>query len=252
MYYYNDPGFSYPAFWANREYEHEAEILAIQRLLGEIRVDTAVDIGGGFGRLVGCLSIYARRVIVVEPSDVQRKLAESFAPNAIIKDGHAGATGLPIKSCDLVVMLRVAHHLPDLQDGIDEMYRILKPGGFLILEFANSNHFKSRLRHYFRLGSVPLTPIQVNAQEMDIPFVNHHPSTVKKALQREGFVILKTLSVSNFRSTFLKKVLPVRTLLAWEGMSQRLLALIHFGPSIFILARRSVTLKSAGLSRSNK
>jgi SAM-dependent methyltransferase len=247
MHYYDDPDFSYPAFWADREYEHEAEILAIQRLIGANRVDTAVDIGGGFGRLVECLSRYARRVIVIEPSEVQRKLIAKFAPQAIITNGDATETGLPVKSCDLVVMVRVAHHLPDLQESIGEMYKILKPGGLLILEFANANNFKSELRHYLRLRRVPLTPIQVSKQSIDIPFVNHHPSTVKKMLRQDGFFIQKTLSVSNFRSPLLKKILPLSILLALEGGSQWLLGKVYFGPSIFILAKRSATLKSAGL-----
>jgi ubiquinone/menaquinone biosynthesis C-methylase UbiE len=239
MYYYDDPGFSYPAFWTDREYEHEAEIIAIQKLLGATRVDTAVDIGGGFGRLVECVSHYARRIILIEPSKVQRKLAESFASKAIIKDGNAEDTGLPTKSCDLVVMVRVAHHLPDLQDSLHEIYRILKPGGFLVLEFANSNNFKSRLRHYFKLRSVPGGPIQVNeSTETEVPFLNHHPATVKKMLQQNGFIIRKTLSVSNFRSPMLKKILALSTLLTIEQFLQGLLAKIAFGPSLFILVQR--------------
>ncbi len=247
MHYYDDPAFSYPAFWADREYEHEAEVMAIQRLLGANRFDTAVDIGGGFGRLVECLSRYARRVIVVEPSEVQRKLIARFAPRAVITNGDAAETNLPVKSCDLVVMVRVAHHLPNLQESLDEMYKILKPGGLLILEFANANNFKSELRHYLRLRRVPLTPIKVGTQEIDIPFVNHHPTTIKKMLHQDGFVIQKILSVSNFRSPLLKKILPLSILLALEGSSQRLLGKVYFGPSIFILARRSATLKSTGL-----
>lgn len=247
MHYYDDQSFSYPDFWTDREYEHEAEILAIQRLMGETRVDTAVDIGGGFGRLVECLSHYARRVIVIEPSEVQRRLVERFAPHTIVKDGSAAETGLPVKSCDLVVIVRVAHHLPNLQDGLDEMYKILKPGGLLILEFANANNFKSKLRHYLRLRRVPLSPINVGTQEIDIPFVNHHPATIKKMLYQDGFVIEKILSVSNFRSSLLKKILSISTLLALEGFLQSLLGKVYFGPSIFILARRPMTLKDAGL-----
>jgi SAM-dependent methyltransferase len=247
MHYYDDPTFSYPAFWTDREYEHEAELLAIQRLLGVIRVDNAVDIGGGFGRLVECLSRYARKIIVIEPSEVQRKLVENFAPHAITQDGSAAETGLSIKSCDLVVMIRVAHHLPDLQNSLNEIHQILKPEGLLILEFANSYNFKSRLRHYLRLRSVPLEPVHVNAQEIEIPFVNHHPDSVKKMLKQDGFSIEKTLSVSNFRSPTLKKLLSLSTLLTLEGFLQWPLGKLYFGPSIFILAKRRATLRDAGL-----
>jgi SAM-dependent methyltransferase len=251
MYYYDDPEFSYPAFWRTREYEHEAEMLAIQKLLGEKRFETAVDIGGGFGRLVECLSRHARKVIVVEPSQLQRTLLASFASAAVIKEGNAVATGLPAKSCDLVVMVRVAHHLTNLQDSFEEIYKILKPGGYFIVEFANSTHFKSRLRNFVKFRSVPLEPIQVNLNEKEVTFVNHHPTTVKKMLRQEGFVIVNELSVSNFRSPVLKKLFSVEILLLWERITQKLLAHIHSGPSVFVLARRTETLKSLGLSRKN-
>lgn len=238
MYYYDDPNFSYPAFWEMREYEHEAELLAIQRLLGERRFATAVDVGGGFGRLSQCLLRYARKVIVIEPSETQRALLASFSPETLNKEGSAAHSGLPAKSVDLVVMVRVAHHLSDLHDAIGEAYTILKPGGYFLLEFANSTHFKSRVLHYMTLRTIPVEPLHVNADEKEIPFVNHHPAFVKKLLRREGFIILQELSVSNFRSPLIKKLFSVPTLLRWEESVQKLLAFMHFGPSVFILAKR--------------
>ena len=249
MYYYDDPEFSYPAFWRTREYEHEAELLAIERLLGERRFETAVDIGGGFGRLAECLSRYARKVIVIEPSELQRTLLASFSPETIVKEGNALDTGLPVKSCDLAVMVRVAHHLPDVQESFEEIYRILKPGGYVILEFANSAHLKSRLRNFMKFRSVPLESVQVNKKEKEITFLNHHPTTIKKMLHQTGFIIVSELSVSNFRSIILKKVFSVQTLLRFEQATQRLFAPMHSGPSVFVLARRPGTLKSLGLSR---
>lgn len=239
MHYYDDLAFSYPAFWVDRGYEHEAEVAAIHRLLGAKMFNVAVDVGGGFGRLAICLSQHARKVIVVEPSEVQRNLIKDFAPHAQANAGDAAHTGLPSGSCDLAVMVRVAHHLPDLLPAVEEIRRILNPGGLFIFEFANSNHAKSQLRHFMRFRSVPLVPIHVNAQNIDIPFVNHHPSTVIKMLQQDGFVIEKILSVSNLRSPILKRLLPSPLLLGMERSLQGALGRIFFGPSIFILARRS-------------
>src|SRR5258708_2718626 len=135
-------------------------------------------------------------------------------------------------------MVRVAHHLIEMQDSFEEIYKILKPGGYFILEFANSAHFKSRVRNFVKFRSVPLGPMQVNVHEKEVTFVNHHPTTVKKLLRQEGFVILSELSVSNFRSPILKRLFSVETLLLWERMTQKFFVPIHFGPSIFILAKR--------------
>jgi len=48
---YNDPLFNYAQFWTGRDYEHQAELVALRRLLAGRRYRHAADIGGGFGRL---------------------------------------------------------------------------------------------------------------------------------------------------------------------------------------------------------
>jgi SAM-dependent methyltransferase len=249
--YYDDIHFSYPSFWKDREYEHESEVLALQKLLGNKRFECAADIGGGFGRLIESISNHARKIILIEPSVVQRTLATTFLPeNISIQDGNSEETGLPVKSCDLVVMVRVMHHLPRPENSISEIWRIIKPGGLLVLEFANSVNFKSRVRHFLNFQSIPLTPIDVGVSiDGKVPFVNHNPKTVMLLLQREGFVELDQLSVSNFRSLFLKKLLPTRILLVLEQLLRRPLSLVRFGPSIFIMAKRPNGLKAKGVER---
>lgn len=235
--YYDDPGFSYPSFWEDREYEHEAEVVAIQRLLGVSRFACAADIGGGFGRLAELLAQYASKVMLIEPSVVQRKMAHSFISHRVtVQDGNAEETGLQTKSCDLVAMVRVMHHLPHPEKSIGEIWRILKPNGQLLLEFANSNNFKARARNLFR--PLPQTSIDMSTSADKVPFVNHHPAAIMRMMQDEGFSVITVLSVSNFRSPLLKKMVPPELLLWLEQHSQKLLAWLYFGPSIFILAKK--------------
>ncbi len=238
--YYDDPVFSYPAFWHGRDYEHLAEVSAIRKFLGRKKFAAAVDIGGGFGRLAPLLLHVAQTVTLVEPSTVQRALAERAAGGKIkVVGGSAAHTSLPDSSYDLVVMVRVMHHIPKPEESIAEIYRILKPGGTLILEFANSHHMKARLKRGMKLQTTPLEPIQVNDESVsDVPFVNHHPAAIRRALTQQGFVIDRTLSVSNMRSPFLKRVLPLGVLLGIEGLMQRSLAWLSFGPSMFVLAHK--------------
>ena len=238
---YDDPNFSYPGFWQGRKYEHEAELTALRALLGGKRFRLAADIGGGFGRLSSFLSQRSDAVVLVEPSVVQRRLAERQVPeNVRVCAGSASQTGLPDGCCDLVAMVRVMHHLPDPKASIAEIRRILKPGGFLVLEFANSLHAKSRLKRVVRFGRTPLGPVRVGgSRKTNVPFVNHHPKTVRSALVREGFIIEAVLSVSNLRSATLKKVLPVAVMLWIESATQHILGPLHFGPSVFVLARRA-------------
>ena len=241
IHFYDDPNFSYPDFWSKRTYEHEAELMAIRKLLGVKKFTRVVDIGGGFGRLVSLLSSYTQAVVLVEPSEKQRAIANRLASKKLsIQDGSASHTGLKDAYCDLVVMVRVMHHLVNPKECFVEVKRVLKPEGYFVLEFANSLNAKSRIRYGARLKRVPLNPVRVTSSgNVDVPFVNHHPRTVYDLLTQQGFVIEKVISVSNVRSPLLKKLLPIHLLLHIERVAQHTLGRTHFGPSIFVLARRA-------------
>ena len=237
--YYDDPEFSYLNYWKGRGYEHAAEVLAIRRLLEKRHFSSGVDIGGGYGRLAPTLLRFCNQLTIVEPSSKQRKLAPKDVKTIV---GTSDSTSLPDSSSDFVSIIRVMHHLPDPRPTLNEIHRLLKPGGFLLLEFANSLNIKSRITSFFSgqpISSLPLERRRAsNIRGGSIPFVNHHPQSVLKALSLSGFTPIKILSVSNFRSPFLKKILPLQILLILESISQRLFANSYFGPSIFILARR--------------
>lgn len=237
---YDDPNFSYPAFWEGRRYEHEAELIALRTLLRGGHFNCAVDIGGGYGRLATFLSPYADSIVLVEPSALHRELAKRNVPaNVRICAGLASNTGLPDSQYDLVTMVRVMHHIPDPKESIAEIYRILRPGGQMILEFANSTHIKAKFRRIIRLQKIPLEPVPVvSSRSPSVPFVNHHPATVYSGLSSQGFALEKILSVSNLRSKTVKKFIPNSILIKIEGISQGVLCIVHFGPSIFVLARK--------------
>lgn len=246
---YDDPKFFYQNYWSGRDYEHECEVLAITKLIGSFRYDSSADIGGGYGRLTSLISRFSKKTYLVEPSNKQRQLAKKtldHLKNTSIISGTAQQTHLTDSSLDLVLMVRVMHHLPQPEKSVQELFRILKPGGTLILEFANSIHFKARLHSLITGIPIPTAPIEkrsnTNIRKKTIPFVNHHPESIIKLLTKTGFILEKTLSVSNFRSGFIKQILPLKLLLILESRIQDLASKFNFGPSIFIMAHKPSSL----------
>jgi SAM-dependent methyltransferase len=242
---YDDPTFSYDQYWLGRDYEHQSELIAIGRLLKSRHFQNAADIGGGYGRLTAFLTPFAKKSILIEPSLKQRQIAKNFLKgfkNISIDSGTTQHTKLSDASMDLVLVVRVMHHLPDPNSSLHEFNRILKPGGILVLEFANSLHFKARIASFFSGQPILPTPLDKRSNSSirhhSIAFVNHYPNTVFKLLDRSGFVIDQYLSVSNLRSPFLKKYVPMKILLTLENFLQNSLAHIFFGPSIFVLAHK--------------
>lgn len=242
---YNDPKHNYLKYWDGREYEHASEELAISRMLKGKKFNKAVDVGGGYGRLSVFLRKFADEVTLAEPSQQQLDIAKEYLkdkPSVISKLAQAEALPFKDGEMDLVLVVRVLHHLPDPMPAFEEINRVLKKDGYFLLEFANNAHFKNRLKHLAKLQKMPLDPVDIRSVENqradEIPFVNHNPKTVKKQLAQAGFKLEKVLSASNFRSTTLKKTLGKRTLIALEKATQKPLAHTYFGPSTVFLLRK--------------
>ena len=240
-----DSGIDYLAYWAGRTYEHRAEVMALSRLLRGRSFSHAVDVGGGFGRISVVLRRYADRVTIADPSTRQLELAQRYLkgqPGVQARLMDAAHLDFDDASIDLAVMVRLLHHLPDPADALAETARILRPGGYAVIEAANVLHGVNRLRSLARRGSIGETAVDIRSaqrrQQGGIPFVNHHPERLMLQLAVCGLQVERVLSVSNLRSPVLKSVLPRRLMLAAEYALQAPLAAVYFGPSLFFLARK--------------
>ena len=142
--------------------------------------DVLVDVGAGNGRL-GLEIPEAVRYVAVEPSSALRRAAAKILANrkntVIVEGGlDVGAdrcvrpgqargpayTGIENASADVAACLAVLHHVPTEEArraAIDELARILKPGGTLVLTVWNlrSRRFftsKNWLAAWLRLALV--------------------------------------------------------------------------------------------------
>lgn len=242
---YDDGDYNYLTYWNGRGYEHRAEVIALRRLLRGRTFTHAVDVGGGFGRLTKVLCDYASRVTLADPSVRQLELARDYLlgrPQAELRLMDAGHLELEDASVDLAVMVRVLHHIPFPAAEITEIARVLKPGGFAVIEAANSLHAVNRLRSWVHRQPIPADPVDVRSAphqtSESIPFVNHHPGMLMRQFSACGLRIERRLSVSNLRQPLMKRAMPARALLGAEYLMQVPLAPLYFGPSIFFLACR--------------
>jgi ubiquinone/menaquinone biosynthesis C-methylase UbiE len=242
---YDDPKHNYLQYWEGRQYEHLAEEIAIGKLLGGKHFKTAVDVGGGYGRLCVQLENYADHVTLAEPSRQQLNIAASFLkdhPEVDRKLMQADDLKFKDGSIELLTMIRVMHHLPDPSAEFKEIARVLSPDGYAVIEVANYLHMRNRLRHLARRERMPVKPVDIrseaNKRDDEVAFVNHNPATVIRQLEHAGLRVESTLSVSNLRSVRLKRIMPRELMLGTERILQRPLAAVYFGPSIFFLVRK--------------
>ena len=229
-------------FWEDtgREYEDQADRMAIRKLLPK-RMEKFADIGGGYGRLANEYLKRARKVYIFDYSKTELEQAkETFGDKIETKFGDIYELPFKDNELDGLMMVRVTHHLKHLDKAVAELYRVLKPGGVAVIEVANKRTLPKMAR--FLTGRSKVNPFnQKIANYKNISkdgFYNYHPKYVENIFEQTGFKCEKVLSVSNFRSQTLKKVLKTDNLVKMENTAQQVLAPIRFAPSIYYKLRK--------------
>ena len=199
------------------------------------------DIGGGYGRLANEYLKRAHKVYIFDYSKTELKQAKEIYGDKIeTKAGDIYKLPFKDEELDGLMMVRVTHHLKDLKKATSELYRVLKPCGVAVIEFANKRTLPKMAR--FLTGRSKVNPFDkkvANYKEISKDgFYNYHPKYVEEIFAKAGFKREKVLSVSNFRSRGLKKILKTKNLVKMENSAQQILAPIRFAPSIYYKLRK--------------
>ena len=243
--------YDYPAYWKGREYEHLSEVFALKKFLSRIpSLKTTLDIGAGFGRLTPYYCFRAKKTILSDPSakhlgQARRKLKHKKNIEYLQAGIETVSEKIRPSSIDLVILIRVLHHIKDIDLAFKTINKLLKKNGFLILEFANKKHLKAVISEFIK-GNVTF-PLDIFPKDLMekrkkkfLPFKNFHPDIIVHKLLGHGFKIIEKRSVSNIRSPILKRLFPLQSLISLEEKLQKPLSSINFGPSIFILAQKRI------------
>lgn len=107
------------------------------RLLEEFRGKKILDVGCGFRKTMGAVGI-------------DRRVTSKFAKEQQLDIDHDLTKfpwPIPDNSYDLIVCQHVIEHLPDTVKTLEEMNRIIKPGGKVFLETPHYTWFEA-YRHF--------------------------------------------------------------------------------------------------------
>jgi ubiquinone/menaquinone biosynthesis C-methylase UbiE len=196
-------------------------------------------VGAGFGRLADEYD-YFREVTLFDPSmPLLRAAAERLGTDSRFRFVAGDAHRLPFEdaSFEVVVCVRVVHNLADPGQVFREFARVLRPGGTLVLEFANKRHLKSVLRWATRRQRwSPFTP---EAHEYLPLHFDRSPGEIRALLEDAGLHVTRTRTASLFRLPVLRRLASPSTLAAIERPLQAPLGVLALGPSMYLRARRS-------------
>jgi ubiquinone/menaquinone biosynthesis C-methylase UbiE len=160
---------------------------------------TVLDLGAGMGGMSAELAQRGCRVISVEPGAGWRSVSArrlSKYPNASV----IGAVGehLPLanNSVDVVVSLQVLEHVADPQAVIQEVFRVLKPGGHFYAAYEN---YLSFYEPHYRVAWLPLLPKSIGAIYLQLR--GRSPKFLKESITYTTFPAVQSyLKEAGFRS----------------------------------------------------
>jgi ubiquinone/menaquinone biosynthesis C-methylase UbiE/DNA-binding transcriptional ArsR family regulator len=108
---------------------------------------TVADLGAGEGLISQLIAHRAERVWCIDNSERMVEVGTELArknglANLTYKLGDIEAVPLPDKSVDLAILSQALHHATHPQVAINEAFRILKPGGQVLILDLNEHHYE--------------------------------------------------------------------------------------------------------------
>jgi ubiquinone/menaquinone biosynthesis C-methylase UbiE len=127
-------------------YDRVIPFVRLDRMLKVLDLPHAhslLDAGGGTGRVAEALRPYVDWVVV---ADVSRgMLAQARQKNLFAASTETERLPFPGGTFDRVLMVDALHHVMDQAETIRELYRVLKPGGRLVIEEPDYRTFGVKL-----------------------------------------------------------------------------------------------------------
>lgn len=135
-----------------------------------------LEIGAGTGRSIKDLVniIPSNSIWLLEPSIHMLRIASKKYPDVNIIHGYAEKLPFPDGSYHRIFAIDSFHHWDDHVRSLNEIYRVLIPGGlFLLIEFdpsTRTGHFIKSMEKTLMMGSTFFTPRKLNEMLLNAGF----------------------------------------------------------------------------------
>lgn len=136
--------------WYFNHYPYLKKYFSKDRLKGK----RVLEIGLGFGSLGEYLAIYSEEYTGVDLANnpvklMQERIQFKKIENAKAQNENAIDLSFKDNSFDFIVSIGCLHHTPDISSSINEVYRVLKPGGQAVIMIYAKYSITSLLLPFF-------------------------------------------------------------------------------------------------------
>ena len=139
-----------------------------------------LDIGCGTGEFLKTFKDAKWNTLGIEPSDFARKMAvENYGLD--VRE-EAAIKELSVGSFDVITMWHVLEHVPHLNERIEDLKRLLKPGGMIVVAVPNCSSLDAKIYGaYWAAYDVPRHLYHFTPKEIDA-LCRKHNLTVFRTL----------------------------------------------------------------------
>jgi len=102
-----------------------------------------LDAGGGTGRVANAIREHAGEVVIADPSFGMLRQADRTQLGLACSNSES--LPFPGETFERVIMVDALHHVVDQRHTAQEMYRVLKPGGRIVIEEPDIRKFAVKL-----------------------------------------------------------------------------------------------------------
>ena len=148
-------------------------------LINSLQLDkgSILDIGAGTGDFLSVAKNNGWHTIGVEPSEKAKAIAKKKGVSFVEHTSELGD-----HSFDVISMWHVLEHVPNLENQIKELKRLLKPSGTLLIAVPNFKSFDAK--HYGKFWA---------AYDVPIHFWHFSKTAVKILFEKETMKLVKVL-----------------------------------------------------------
>jgi len=150
--------------------------------LTELRKDqNLLDVGGGTGRVTVLYKTISNNLLIVDSAQNMLRKAQEKGIRTVCSQSER----LPFRDLkfDRIIIVDALHHVRDQQQTLDEMWRLLAPGGKIIIEEPDFQYFLVKL---VALGEKLLLMRSHFLAPQKIIEMCHFSKDATVELQREG------------------------------------------------------------------
>jgi 2-polyprenyl-3-methyl-5-hydroxy-6-metoxy-1,4-benzoquinol methylase len=183
--YYRDcvPGVFSPDWEADKLRQAREHVRDLSRYTPGGRL---LEVGAGTGVFLKAAAEAGFEVHGVEPSSEAVTYAEESFGITTLRRGVLENVEFPAGSFDAVYAWHVIEHVPDIDWFVNELFRLLRPGGVLYVGTESHYHFAAGC---FRLARVARGRPPRTRTSSDHTFI-FHPRSMRDCLSRRGFEVV--------------------------------------------------------------